>query len=200
MHWEDNIMTLGEKIKDARVKASLTQEELAAKIMVSRQAISKWESDKGIPDIENLKAIAKLLGVSVDYLIDDGTTLDMSVTREAIDLSSYGKGSKRKLKSEAVRRKFPKAEITLLIPEPVLNKNEKFVDRLVFLLTPMTNTVKLSKQLNEVGNEYFLVTDGSQQYLVMISDEFIETRRLANLITEKKFTIGELRFKRLKKL
>ena len=47
-------MTLGEKIKDARVKASLTQEELAAKIMVSRQAISKWESDRGIPDIENL--------------------------------------------------------------------------------------------------------------------------------------------------
>lgn len=51
------IMTLGEKIKEARKQAGLTQEQVAEKLMVSRQAVTKWETDKGIPDIENLKNI-----------------------------------------------------------------------------------------------------------------------------------------------
>lgn len=50
-------MTLGEKIKEARKQAGLTQEQVAEKLMVSRQAVTKWETDKGIPDIENLKNI-----------------------------------------------------------------------------------------------------------------------------------------------
>jgi len=50
-------MTLGEKIKEARAAGGLTQEELASKLMVSRQAVTKWETDKGIPDVENLKLI-----------------------------------------------------------------------------------------------------------------------------------------------
>ncbi len=64
-------MTLGEKIRAARQKAGLTQEQMAKRLMVSRPAVTKWESDKGIPDIENLKAIARLLGVSLDELLND---------------------------------------------------------------------------------------------------------------------------------
>ena len=44
-------MTLGMKLKQARMDAGLTQEQLAGKLMVSRQAITKWESDKGMPDV-----------------------------------------------------------------------------------------------------------------------------------------------------
>ena len=51
-------MTIGEKIKNARMENGLTQEELASKMMVSRQAITKWEADKGIPDVSNLKLLA----------------------------------------------------------------------------------------------------------------------------------------------
>jgi transcriptional regulator with XRE-family HTH domain len=47
-------MTLGEKIKKARIENGLTQEQLSEKMMVSRQAITKWEADKGIPDVSNL--------------------------------------------------------------------------------------------------------------------------------------------------
>ena len=64
-------MTIGEKIKKTRTENGLTQEELASKMMVSRQAITKWEADKGIPDVSNLKLLAQLLNVSVDYLLDD---------------------------------------------------------------------------------------------------------------------------------
>lgn len=47
-------MTLGEKIRKARIESGLTQEQLSGKMMVSRQAITKWEADKGIPDVSNL--------------------------------------------------------------------------------------------------------------------------------------------------
>ena len=87
-------MTLGEKIKEARKQCGLSQEQLAEKMSVSRSAIAKWETDKGLPDIDNLKALAGFLNVSVDYLLDDGERIDEFITREAYDLASYGKGKK----------------------------------------------------------------------------------------------------------
>lgn len=48
-------MLLGEKIRNARVEAGLTQEELAEMIMVSRAAVAKWEGGRGLPDVANLK-------------------------------------------------------------------------------------------------------------------------------------------------
>ena len=48
-------MTLGEKIREARRKCGFSQERLAEKMSVSRSAIAKWETDKGLPDVGNLK-------------------------------------------------------------------------------------------------------------------------------------------------
>ena len=59
-------MTLGEKIKNCRQKLGLSQEQFAEKINVSRQAITKWENDSGIPDIDNLILLSKVMGVSLD--------------------------------------------------------------------------------------------------------------------------------------
>ncbi len=64
-------MTFGEKLQALRKKQGWTQEELAAKITVSRQALSKWESGAAIPDTENVLQISKLFGVSTDYLLND---------------------------------------------------------------------------------------------------------------------------------
>ena len=69
-------MTLGEKLKEARKQASLSQEQLAEKLGVSRSAVAKWETDNGIPDVGNLKVIAQLLNVSIDYLLDDREGMD----------------------------------------------------------------------------------------------------------------------------
>ena len=82
-------MSLGEKLKSARKNAGLTQEQLAEKLLVSRQAITKWEADKGMPDIENLKQLSKLLNISIDYLLDSGERIDLSVMREPINLDDY---------------------------------------------------------------------------------------------------------------
>lgn len=62
-------MNLGKQIKNYRKQTGMSQEKMAEKIGVSRQAITKWETDAGIPDIENLIAIAKLFEISVDELL-----------------------------------------------------------------------------------------------------------------------------------
>lgn len=64
-------MTLGEKIKALRTKKGITQEAFAESLNVSRSAIAKWESDIGVPEIINLKAIAKTFNISIDELLDE---------------------------------------------------------------------------------------------------------------------------------
>lgn len=62
-------MTLGETIKYYRTQLNLSQAELADKIGVSRQAVTKWETDTGIPDINNIQILAKLFHISIDTLL-----------------------------------------------------------------------------------------------------------------------------------
>lgn len=62
-------MEFHEKLQELRKRNGLTQEELAARLYVSRTAISKWESGRGFPNIESLKAIAKHFSVSLDELL-----------------------------------------------------------------------------------------------------------------------------------
>lgn len=62
-------MTLGEKLKHYRKSAGYTQDELSKILSVTPQAISKWENDKGTPDIELLVPISTALGITVDALL-----------------------------------------------------------------------------------------------------------------------------------
>ena len=64
-------MNLNEKITKLRKERNMTQEDLALRLGVSRQSISKWELGACEPDIQNLKEIAKLFSVSFDYLLND---------------------------------------------------------------------------------------------------------------------------------
>ena len=68
-------MEFCEKLQELRKKHRLTQEELAEQLYVSRTAISKWESGRGYPSIDSLKAIAKYFSVSVDDLLSGDTVL-----------------------------------------------------------------------------------------------------------------------------
>ena len=62
-------MEFNKKLQDLRKQKGLTQEELAEYLYVSRTAISKWESGRGFPNIESLKAISKFFSVSLDELL-----------------------------------------------------------------------------------------------------------------------------------
>lgn len=69
----ENKMTLPEKLTFLRKQNGLTQIELAEKLNVSRQAISKWEVGTAVPGIDSLKALGKLYGVTIDSLVNDDT-------------------------------------------------------------------------------------------------------------------------------
>lgn len=192
-------MTLGEKLKFARKKAGLSQEQLAEKLAVSRSAIAKWETEKGLPDINNIKYIAKVLNVSIDYLLDDETEMDLSVERKTINLGDYSDRkinflNKKKVKDKVVFSMFPKAEICSLLAEEKLTKPEKAVDMAIAILSPLLDMVKMSKQLNNLDNQYYMVTLESRKYLVLVTDEYVESRMLPEINTDKKFEIGNCQF------
>lgn len=62
-------MTVSEKIYTLRTRLGLSQEELAEKLGVSRQSVSKWETGQSVPDLEKIIKLADLFGVSVDELV-----------------------------------------------------------------------------------------------------------------------------------
>ncbi len=64
-------MTIGEKITKLRIRENISQEQLAEKVSVSRQAVSKWEMDQSLPQIDKVLLLCELFGVSADELLQD---------------------------------------------------------------------------------------------------------------------------------
>ncbi|WP_195467529.1 helix-turn-helix transcriptional regulator [Clostridium sp. D43t1_170807_H7] len=185
-------MSLGEKLRECRKMVNLTQEELAEKLCVSRQAITKWESDKGIPDIVNIKNIAKLFDVSIDYLLDDGEIISDFVLKESINISDYKNKGKYKSKYDsAVRDKYKNAIIIYpLIQTKKLNLLENIID---FIVQP--GVLQLADYASNYA-AYYLVELEQKQLLVKITKEFIESKELKNKFIEKKMIIGNNIFKK----
>jgi transcriptional regulator with XRE-family HTH domain len=200
-------MTFGEKLKKARIEAGYTQNELANKLTVSRAAIAKWESNRGMPDVTNLKAIAETLSVSIDYLLDDGSVLDFSVTNKAIDLTKYRDGRKLsrlkkiEIKEQIIRKEYPDAEIIRLTVTKIKNsKAETIADEAIgwFALIlggiPLFGTQEFGKTVNSLDQQYYLVNEEKAQHFVLLTDEHLISRTLTDRITDKKFEIGDRKF------
>ena len=189
-------MTFGEKLKNARKNAGLSQEQLAEKLCVSRAAVAKWETDKGLPDIMNLKAISKLLDVSIDALLDDGQTATLMVTKETIDLQSLELKDRARCKHDvAVLNRFPQADhIYQLSLIHQLNKIEWWADFLTCGLYTMIWGISHWKTWT---GHYYLVNQGSRQFFVEVTEEFITATGLLTPITKRKFYIGDRQYIRI---
>lgn len=83
-------MIFGDKILTLRKKSGMSQEELADKLGVSRQSISKWESSQSIPDLNRILDLGKIFGVSTDYLLKD--------EMEAVEFSDFDESSAKVVK------------------------------------------------------------------------------------------------------
>ena len=195
-------MTLGEKIKEARKEHGLSQDQLAEKLCVSRSAVAKWESDKGMPDIENLKAISSLLNVSVDYLLDDGESQITEVqTKESYTIKAYGKGIKKTKKDRVMLEKFPDAKIYTLLGKIKKKRSVKIIDFIISFIdwwTPV-DASSIFYYLENNDKEFYLVERDNKQFLVTVTDEFIETKKILIPITNNKFEIGNWKFIKCKK-
>lgn len=81
-------MNFSQKFLELRKKSGLSQEEVADKLGVSRQAISRWETGSALPDALNIVGICQVFGVTADYLInDDGVQVNAKKEEKQIDKS-----------------------------------------------------------------------------------------------------------------
>ena len=87
-------MTLGARIKEYRLKAKLSQEKVAELVGVSRQAVTKWESDQSSPNMDNLFRLAEIFGTTVDALFTDETD-DRSVAEMVYRMIQEDKARQR---------------------------------------------------------------------------------------------------------
>ena len=186
------IMTFGEKLKEARKEAGLSQEAFAEKMSVSRSAVAKWEAGGGMPDITNLKVMAQLLDVSIDYLLDEDEKLSFNETKEAVDLDSLEVSGKcRDKKDAACYSRFPGADaIYPLIRKKRMRKGEWLAD-----LIAGPGIIQGADYLND-ASAYYLVETGGKQLLVNVSAEFLTSRELANKVNPGKFDFGDYTFRK----
>jgi transcriptional regulator with XRE-family HTH domain len=185
-------MTFGEKLRNARKEAGFSQEQLAEKLSVSRSAVAKWETDNGMPDVGNLKAIATLLNVSIDYLLDEDEKITFNETREPIEPESLEKTGKcRDRKDAAVYWKYKDADaIYPLIRRKKLNAGEFMLD-----LVTSWGVSQLADYAHNTDG-YYLVEKAGRQLLVRVSDDFITTSELAGRVDPRKFVIGNNIFRK----
>ena len=191
-------MTLGEKIKYARKCYGLSQEQLANKLCVSRSAIAKWETDKGIPDVENLKILSKILCISVDALLDDAESCQSAVVRYPINLSAYGRGCNKVKIERMLKDKFPETKICCLLGSPILSQDESTVDSSRGILTPAPfGMPEFMKSIRDTEKYFYLIEQEKAPLFVMVTHDFAEIRPLASTPEEKSFQIGNWTFIRL---
>ena len=78
-------MEISERLKEARQKAGMTQEQVAEQIMVSRVTVSHWENGKSLPDIVSLISLSDLYSISLDELVKGDSKMTEKVKKDAKD-------------------------------------------------------------------------------------------------------------------
>ena len=77
-------MTFGEKLQKLRQKAAMSQDALAERLDVSRQAVSRWERDETMPETDKVVALADLFAVTTDYLLRQGTEEEPQAAKSTV--------------------------------------------------------------------------------------------------------------------
>ena len=182
-------MKLGQKLKEIRKRFGLSQEKLAEIMNVSRQAITKWENDGGLPDVTNLQELSKVFGITVDYLLNDENQLPVLTMIKELDKSKY----KNKLSSynEILKEYYPE-------PWEIynLNRSKKFklTDFLIdTLVSPEIGPVDTANMLNDLS-PYYLVKKEDLKFLVNIKDWTLKVVELPSDINDKKFIYEDNKF------
>ncbi|MDU5336277.1 helix-turn-helix transcriptional regulator [Enterococcus sp.] len=128
-------MDFNEKLKQLRQNKKWTQEELAGKLFISRTAISKWESGRGFPSIESLKAISQVFEISIDELLSNS---------ELISIAEKDKAQQQK-RFQHLLMGILDCMVGLLLLLPIFGKAQG--ERITFVnmwqLSPETLTLKI---------------------------------------------------------
>ena len=174
-------MTLGEKIQWGRRRRGLSQQQLGEKLCVSRSAIAKWETDKGLPDVDNLRQLSRLLGMTVDNLLSD----DTAAILEPCSFSSLP-GCKRVQKDSFMRLRFPDSAII-----PLLGRAEDSCASVSFC-QPAYLANRSERQF-----AFYLVETAQEQLFVTVSDSYLELRPMEQPVKGERFHLNGWHFLKL---
>ena len=193
-------MTLAKRIKALRSKAGLSQAELADKLVVAREDVQDWESGDSAPDIEALKRLAAVFGVSTnDLLGEEGAVLGKTTSHVAVDVKSLEKTGGRFLAKgtqahTAVRQVFPHAVITPLLREKKNSKGESAVQWFTEIAFDGVPNFFSEVRNSLSGDSFYLVEDGSRPLLVRVTKDSVESREIFGQLTRRKFLVGRNSF------
>lgn len=188
-------MTFGEKLKEIRKRFGFTQEELSELINVSRQAITKWERDEGLPDITNLQELSKLFGLTIDYLLSNDNNLPALTLRKELDKDKYK--SKLSMYEEVLKEYFDDSyEIYVLSRSKKMNAVETLLDTFI---VPEIGPVSTADALSNL-TPYYLVKRDNLRFLVNIKNYVLEIIELPSNTNDKKITYNKNIFRNCGKL
>ncbi len=181
-------MTISQKLKEIRKRFGLSQEQLAEIMNVSRQAITKWESGNGLPDVANLKELSRVFNVSIDYLLDNESELPFLVMKKAISKEQY------KNPTELLKKLYPEpCEIFSLFRERKRNTVEHILDFISLAFTSIEPIYDSDMLTNSTKN--YLIKKGNIKFLAIVSKENMEIRELINVNIDKKhFVVDNYRY------
>lgn len=166
-------MTFGAKLKNIRARLGWSQEELADKLGVSRQSITKWEQNDGLPDTFNAKQMAGLFGISIDYLLDNEREVPLLTVRVQVDEAVYGDKKGPKKFDAIIKHYFAGYQVYPLTRERKWSKTAAIFDIFVG-----AGTLDVGDSLANMSM-YFLVERNNVQQLVNIKDNIMTIKELA---------------------
>ena len=167
-------MTFPEKIKNIRHRMNLSQESLADTLGISRQSVAKWESGDGLPDTFNMKELAKLTGLSVDYLLDSINDLPLLTLSEKIDKSALPTRKGYTKNDEAVLSRYAGCTIYPLTRRKKMKPIEQLID---FFVSP--GALEVADQLANFST-YYLVENKSVSLIVNIKNNTMITKEISH--------------------
>ena len=182
-------MGFSENLQILRKMKNMSQEQLAERLDVSRQAVSKWETDAGLPDTENLKELSRIFEISIDYLLDNNNELPLLVMKKKLDKDNY----KNKISSyeEVLKEYYPAPwKIYILTREKKMSKLEGIFDFIIG-----AGTIDVADALNDMSPYYLAIKDNIK-LLVNIKDWVLEVKELNPDINEKKFIVDKNIFRK----
>lgn len=176
-------MELCDKIKEIRNKFGLTQEGLAEKLNVSRQAVAKWEMGNGVPDTENLKTMSRLFGISIDTLLDNESDVPLMVLHQEINIKDYGKRNTEQHKN-LINKNFDDSwKVYVLTFDNKFGSAEDIVDTLTWGFSSITNVISAFK------TSHYLAVKENYKLFVSISKKSIDIKSLNSNTNIKKFNL-----------
>ena len=187
-------MTLGQKLKEIRKRFGLSQEQLAEIMNVSRQAITKWENDVGLPDTSNLQELSKIFGITIDYLLNNDNSLPVLSMKKELDKEKYEMNQKGYI---TILKDFYAEPCEVY--ELLRSANNSKITQIFSDWVIGAGALETADALNDL-TPYYLVKKDGLKLLVNIRNYILEVIELPANIDDKKFVYGKNKFKVFKRL